>query len=744
LGIAIVCAILLTGLFSYLHKKKTRKIMIKFEKLIPQYANCIRDGERVTLVTEKLTLGDIIQVKSGDIIPGDIRILDAKSFQVDNSPLTGESIPIIKTPECTHSNPLETENLAFFATLAVSGSATGMVVNIGDNTVMGKITGMVLSSSAFFKMDIEHELQQFILSLAAYAFLLSVVFFVSALGLGYHWIDALVFVIGTIIANVPEGLLTTVTVCSSLSATRMASKNCLVKHLGAVKTLGSTSVICSDKTGTLTQNSMIVSRVWLDGKMYFIEPMIDQIFRPYCQTLPDWIPLARCIALCNKAVFKAEDLGLPVYNRKAIGDPSEKATLKHIEQFLGNTKAYRAKHPIVAEIPFNTTNKFQMSIHQNEEKTYNFIVMKGAPERIFKRCSTILVDEDEKVITEKWTGKFGLSCRQMAERGDRILGFCDLKLSKEEFPIGFNFDTEEINFPMEGFRFLGLISLVDPPRPGVPSAVAKCRSAGIKVIMITGDHPITAKAVAQAVGIISPRNKTVEDIAEEKGIPLDQIDTKNITAAVILGYELQNLSENEIDEIIRTKNELVFARTSPEQKLQIVESCQRMFAVVAVTGDGVNDSLAIKKADVGIAMGITGTEVAKKAADIILLDDNFASIVDGIEEGRLYFDNLKKSVAYSLTTNIAEIAPFILFIIGGFPLALGTVTILCIDLVTEIVPAISLAYELPESDLMKRNPRNPYTDRLVGDKLISTGDCFLNDIFKTFMGYKSPFKFILY
>ncbi len=702
--------------------------MKKFENLIPQYANCIRNGERVTLMTEELTLGDIVEIKCGDIIPADIRILQANRFQVDNSPLTGESIPLTKTPECTDSNPLETKNLAFFATHAVNGSATGMVVNIGDFTIMGKIAGMVSSDSEYLKMDIEQELKYFISTLATFAFLLAIIFFLFALGLGYHWIDALVFVIGTIIANVPEGLLTTVTVCSSLSAKRLALKNCLVKHLGAVETLGSTSIICSDKTGTLTRNSMVVSRVWLDEKIHFVEPPEDQIVTPYCQTLPDWAPLARCIALCNKAEFKPDSMSLPAYSRKAIGDPSETALLKHIEQYLGDTMTYRALHQLVAEIPFNTSNKFHLSIHQNIERTHNFIVMKGAPESIFKTCSTILINEEKEEITEKWRRKFEFTCKQMAERGDRILGFCDLELSNEDYPIGFNFDPDEINFPMKGFRFLGIMSLVDPPRAGVPSAVAKCRSAGIKVIMITGDHPITAKAIAQSVGIISPGNKTVEDIAEEKGIPLDQVDTRNITAAVVLGSELEDLTDDEIDLTIMSNNELVFARTTPEQKVLIVESCQRMFAIVAVTGDGVNDSLALKKADVGIAMGITGTEVAKEAADMILLDDNFASIVDGIEEGRLFFDNLKKSVAYSLTTNIAEITPFMLFIFGGFPRALGTVTILCIDLGTDIVPAISLAYELPESDLMKRHPRNPYTDRLVGDKLISTGDCYLIDI----------------
>jgi len=402
------------------------------------------------------------------------------------------------------------------------------------------------------------------------------------------------------------------------------------------------------------------------------------------------------------------------------GDSSEAALLKHVEMTLGDTQKYRTKFPKVGEIAFNTTNKFQISIHQDLKEGVNILVMKGAPEKILKRCSTIIVNGNEEPLNEEWKRKFESACRFMGERGERILGFCDLKLPTEIYPAGFDFDSEEINFPMTQLRFLGLVSLNDPPRPGVSEAVAKCRSAGIKVIMVTGDHPITAKAIAHSVGIISPGHKTIEDIAEEKGIPLQEVDTRNITTAVVLGSELESLTDEQIDETIMSNNELVFARTTPEQKLLIVESCQRMFAIVAVTGDGVNDSLALKKADVGIAMGISGTEVAKEAADMILLDDNFASIVDGIEEGRLFFDNLKKSVAYSLTTNIAEITPFMLFIFGGFPLALGTVTILCIDLGTDIVPAISLAYELPESDLMKRHPRNPYTDRLVGDKLIST------------------------
>merc|ERR1712218_695776 len=303
--------------------------------------------------------------------------------------------------------------------------------------------------------------------------------------------------------------------------------------------------------------------------------------------------------------------------------------------------------------------------------------------------------------------------------GERVLGFCDFMLPADKYPKGYPFDPDEENFPLSGLRFVGLMSMIDPPRAAVPDAVAKCRSAGIKVIMVTGDHPITAKAIARSVGIISDGNKTVEDIAEEKGVDVSKVNPREAHAAVVHGGELKDISEKELDEILMYHSEIVFARTSPQQKLIIVEGCQRMGAIVAVTGDGVNDSPALKKADIGVAMGIAGSDVSKQAADMILLDDNFASIVVGVEEGRLIFDNLKKSIAYTLTSNIPEISPFLLFILADIPLPLGTVTILCIDLGTDMVPAISMAYEEAESDIMKRQPRNPFTDKLVNERLIS-------------------------
>jgi len=299
------------------------------------------------------------------------------------------------------------------------------------------------------------------------------------------------------------------------------------------------------------------------------------------------------------------------------------------------------------------------------------------------------------------------------------LGFCDFKLDAEIFLKGFKFDADDANFPLVNLRFVGLMSMIDPPRSAVPDAVMKCRSAGIKVIMVTGDHPITAEAIARSVGIISENNETVEDIANRLNIDVKDVNPRDAHAAVIHEGELKNVSEKELDDILMYHSEIVFARTSPQQKLIIVEGCQRMGAIVAVTGDGVNDSPALKKADIGVAMGIAGSDVSKQAADMILLDGNFASIVTGVEEGRLIFDNLKKSIAYNLTSNLSKISPFLLFILADVPLPLGTVTILCIDLGTDMVPAISMAYEQAESDIMKRQPRNPYTDKLVNERLIS-------------------------
>merc|ERR1712223_1047663 len=722
LGIVLSAVVTVTGIFSYYQEAKSAKIMESFKNLVPQYAVVRRNGEKITVKAAELTLGDIVDIKFGDRVPADLRVLEARGFKVDNSSLTGESEPQSRNNEFTNENPLETRNLAFFSTNAVEGTCVGMVVNIGDNTVMGRIAGLA-SGLEGGQTPIAKEIEHFIHIITAVAVFLGVSFFIIAFILGYNWLDAVIFLIVIIVANVPEGLLATVTVCLTLTAKRMASKNCLVKNLEAVETLGSTSTICSDKTGTLTQNRMTVAHMWFDDAIAEADTSEDQsgAGSQAWKESSGWKTLERVATLCNRAEFKGGQDGVSILKREVNGDASEAAILKCTELTKGNVMEYRAKNKKVCEIPFNSTNKFQVSIHETEDKNDNrqLLVMKGAPERILDRCTTIIVEGRELPMTEEWKNAFETAYMELGGLGERVLGFCDYMLPADKYPVGYPFDAEDVNFPLEGLRFVGLMSMIDPPRAAVPGAVSKCRSAGIKVIMVTGDHPITAKAIARSVGIISEGTETIEDVAARKGVDVKDVNPREARACVVHGGEIKDMGEKQIDEILMYHTEIVFARTSPQQKLIIVEGCQRMGAIVAVTGDGVNDSPALKKADIGVAMGIAGSDVSKQAADMILLDDNFASIVTGVEEGRLIFDNLKKSIAYTLTSNIPEISPFLLFILADVPLPLGTVTILCIDLGTDMVPAISMAYEQAESDIMKRPPRNPFTDKLVNERLIS-------------------------
>ncbi|KAA8579727.1 hypothetical protein FQN60_006820 [Etheostoma spectabile] len=655
---------------------------------------------------EEVVVGDLVEVKAGDRIPADFRLISAHGCKVDNSSLTGESEPQTRTPDFSNDNPLETRNIAFFSTNCVEGTARGVVINTGDRTVMGRIASLV-SSLEGGKTPIAIEIGHFINIITFVAIILGVTFCVLSLILGYGWLEAVIFLIGIIVANVPEGLLPTVTVCLTLTAKRMAKKNCLVKNLEAVETLGSTSTICSDKTGTLTQNRMTVAHMWFDNQILEADTTENQSGASFDKSSATWAALARIGGLCNRAVFLAEQSNVPI--------------MKCIELCCGSVRGMRDKYPNIAEIPFNSTNKYQLSIHKNSTpgETSHLLVMKGAPERILDRCSTIMMQGKEQPLDEEMKDAFQNAYVELGGLGERVLGFCHFNLPDDQFPKGFKFDTDEVNFPTENLCFIGLISMIDPPRAAVPDAVSKCRSAGIKVIMVTGDHPITAKAIAKGVGIISEGNETVDDIAARLNIPVSEVDPRDAKACVIHGGELKDMSQEMLDDVLKHHTEIVFARTSPQQKLIIVEGCQRQGAIVAVTGDGVNDSPALKKADIGVAMGIAGSDVSKQAADMILLDDNFASIVTGVEEGRLIFDNLKKSIAYTLTSKIPEMSPFLFFVLVDIPLALGTVTILCIDLGTDLVPAISLAYEEAESDIMKRQPRNPQTDKLVNERLIS-------------------------
>jgi len=715
IGGALTVVVIISGLFTYYQENQSSKVMESFAKMIPPKAKVFRDGKVVEVDAVDLVLGDIVDIHGGDKTPADIRIIRSHGLKVDNSSLTGESVPIAIRPESQDPNHMESKNLAFYSTNVVEGKGRGVVIKTGDDTVMGSIAGLVAGMDEG-QTPINKEIQSFVHLISAIAISIGVIFFIIAIVMGYEWIEAVIFFIGIIVANVPEGLLITVTVSLTLTAKRMAAKNCLVKNLEGVETLGSTSVICSDKTGTLTQNKMTVANLWLNLELIPLETGKMNYGENFDLKTPGWKELGQVASLCSNADFvdREENMNRHVISRDVDGDATEAGILKCYECLMGDIAEKRENNPKMIDIPFNSRNKYQASVHRNENGKH-LLVMKGAPEIVFARCKTILINGEDKIIDDLVSQEFRSACSKLGGMGQRVLAFVDLHLDSEKFPPNYEFSTEgdEPNFPMNNLRLVGLMSMIDPPKATVPDAVAKCRSAGIKVIMVTGDHPITAQAIAKEVGIINPHKALVMFNAET---PIPSNPQPRVSACVP-GHVMTDWNEEKLDSLIAAYKEIAFARTSPQQKLLIVEAYQRAGNVVAVTGDGVNDSPALKKADIGVAMGIAGSEVSKEAADMILLDDNFATIVIGVEEGRLIFDNLKKSIVYTLTSNIPEILPFLTWATMGIPLPLSTVAILLIDLGTDMLPAISLAYENAELDIMERAPRDIH-DRLVNHRLI--------------------------
>merc|ERR1719193_2360131 len=381
LGIVLSAVVIFTGVFSYYQESKSDKIMDSFKNMVPQQALAIRNGEKKAVLARTLVLGDIVEVKGGDRIPADLRIVQSANMKVDNSSLTGESEPQSRDPADSNATVLEARNIAFFSTNCVEGSARGIVIRCGDDTVMGRIAALA-SNVDSGETPIAQEIEHFIHIITGVAVVLGVVFFILAFVLGYHWLEAVIFLIGIIVANVPEGLLATVTVCLTLTAKRMAKKNCLVKNLEAVETLGSTSTICSDKTGTLTQNRMTVAHMWFDNQIVAADTTEDQSGASYDTSSDTWVALSRIATLCNRASFLKGQEPVPVLKRQTAGDASESALLKCCEMMVGNVESIRAKSPKICEIPFNSTNKWQLSIHEIPDDTRYLLVMEGAPERI--------------------------------------------------------------------------------------------------------------------------------------------------------------------------------------------------------------------------------------------------------------------------------------------------------------------------------------------------------------------------
>uniref|UniRef100_A0A7S2SVN8 Cation-transporting P-type ATPase N-terminal domain-containing protein n=1 Tax=Rhizochromulina marina TaxID=1034831 RepID=A0A7S2SVN8_9STRA len=763
LGIVLVLVVFLTGCFSYYQEAKSAAVMEGFKNMLPQSVSVIRGSKTVSVEAKYLVPGDVITINTGEKIPADVRIVKATNFKCDQSSLTGEPDAIAKRPDNEHENPLEATNLAFFGTMATEGSAVGFVILTGDDTIMGRIAQLA-SGTENQETPIRKEIHKFITLISFLAVFLGVTFFIVGFIVGYDVITNLVFMIGIIVANVPEGLLATVTVSLTLTALRLSHKQVLVKNLESVETLGSTTCICSDKTGTLTQNRMTVAHLYANDRIIATptatdgwtgtDPegevpalgVADQAKIPVdYDTLtadPTFKMLYRFGVLCNTGEFGEPDDSKPVLQRLCInGNASDYAFLKMVEvlpEVVGlkqNAKttfgidAVRQQYPQAnakdGEIPFNSAYKFMVTVRRMEGG--DTMIMKGAAEQVFARCSTMLINGNLVPIDDAMQVRFDNVYKTLGKMGERVLGFAYRELGPAPADGWIGGNPDECNYMLgtackdsdradtsDALTYVGLSALIDPPRENVPASVLSCRSAGVKVVMVTGDHPVTAAAIAKSVNILW--SKPVSEIAEDEGISLEEANAKG-RAIVVPGSKLKDMSQEEIMQVMLYE-QVVFARTSPAQKLRIVEASQELGHVVAVTGDGVNDSPALKAADIGCAMGIAGTDVSKEAADMILLSDDFSAIVDGIEEGRLIFDNLKKSIAYTLSSNIPEISPFIMFIIVQMPLSLTTVLILCVDLGTDMLPAISLAYEKPESDIMRRPPRDAEKDALVTDRLM--------------------------
>ncbi|CAD8072686.1 unnamed protein product [Paramecium sonneborni] len=766
LAIILILIILLTGSITYNQSAKADALMEGFKNFLPQNCIVIRGGQRKQVPAEKIVPGDIVEVKMGDKIPADIRVIQSREMKVDNSALTGECDPLLRVTECTAENPLETKNLAFFGTLCKEGSGLGMVIQIGDKTVMGQIADLATGGETP-DTPLNIELKRFVILISCIAVGLGILFLILSLVVEKASVDTAVGqAIGIIVANVPEGLLGCITVSLAITAKRLADKQVLVKNLEAVETLGSTSCICSDKTGTLTQNKMTVENVWYDGlKRRALNKLVagKNAEYEYETSDPTFRDLHDCAIITSEAKFNIqvkEKTNINWLDTPTIGDASETALIKFFQPIedieLTRQRRLFAELPdkSLAKMPFNSTNKFSLCIVNWEtHDSYYCVYIKGAPEKLWTFCSYLLVEGRNQPIDEQITQKFKQVNLTFGKGGERVLGFAKLHLPRAEYHKGFQFNLNSVDtlkFRLEGFTFLGLLSLMDPPKVTVPNAIKKCQSAGIKVIMVTGDQPPTAGAIAKQIGIIT--GKTVDDLLDENP-SMSYEDAFRIAPAIVIHGDLivqaleeeaaqgENLPEEMKDRKLRSwcsKPQVVFARTSPAQKLMIVRACQYLGHVVGVTGDGVNDSPAIKQGDIGISMGISGSDVTKDAADMILLNDDFASIVDGVEEGRKIFDNLKKTIVYLLTSNITEVFPYIGEIAIGLPLPLSNSFILTICIGTDILPAISFAYEEAEIDIMTRKPRKK-DDHLVSLRLI-THAYLLQGVIATSAGFFSYFS----
>ncbi|CAG8532596.1 3994_t:CDS:2 [Paraglomus occultum] len=708
LGAILIAVAFLNAFIEFYQLQKSAAILESFLNMIPQKCFAVRDGKLVQIQAANIVCGDVVMVKMGDKVPADMMLFATTDLKVDNSSLTGESEPQERIPTNTHKNALEATNLCFNGTLVVSGEGYGIVIRAGDHTVLGQIAGLTAGEKKN-KSPLAREIDDFVKIIATIAIITALVFFGAGMKVYHNQISpTLNFAMSVLVAWVPQGLPATVMVLLTIAAKRMAAQNVLVKDLQGVETLGAITLLATDKTGTLTRSRMTVTYLWTALKLHntFRNPQNDS---PFDVNAPGIQEIILNSALCSRAKFDRTDV--PFNDREILGDATETGLVRFAGQNIPDYDKVVASHQKVFEIPFNSDTKWALTInkkpHENGDLT---LYIKGAPERILRLCSTILTEDGVIQLTDEHKQQYNDTYEFMASKGHRVLAFAQLQLPRSQYPADYKFKKEDKNYPMDNYCFLGLVSLEDPPKHGVREAIGRCRSAGIRVIMVTGDHPLTAEAIGRKINLML--SDTKEMVARRKKIPVEQVREEEYSAIVIHGEQIDSLSDYDWD-LIFSKNEIIFARTSPRHKLEIVKRAQAMGHIVGVTGDGVNDSPALKKADLGIAMNQSGSDVSKEAAAMILLDDNFASTVKGIEEGRLIFINLKKSIQYTLSHLMPEIASALLYVVVPLPLPLSAILILVIDLGYELFAALSFAWDKPESEdgLMRLPPRRPVTTK---------------------------------
>jgi Ca2+-transporting ATPase len=681
LSLIILGVVLLNIFFSLFQEARAEKAMQTLRHWMPEYAKVIRNGELKKILVKEIVPGDIIVLEEGDRVPADARLVEAFDLWTNNVPLTGESEPqprTAKPAKIVEKAYLYSPNLVFMSTSVARGRGKAVVYATGMDTQFGKIANL---TQAIREED--SPLQKEIALMAKYDFAIAVavglVFFAaSMLWLHVPLYSSILFMIGVMVCCVPEGLQVTVSSALAINVLKMVKQNVLVKRLSSVQTLGSVTVICTDKTGTITKGEMTVRKLWVKERTVDVSgigynPTGDFTVNGENLKASEAVGVEKLLeiaALCNGAKIEPPSDKNSAWG--VIGDPTDGALLVAALKYGSNVERVLAEKPVVDVIPFDFKRKRMTTVHRLNG---DFLVyMKGAPRSVLSLCKRILVDGKVEDLTRENLAAVEERIREFADEGLRVIAVAYKKLAKDEYSKKAAVEKNMI--------FVGLAAMRDPPRLEVKEAVAKAKRAGVKTVIITGDYGPTAQAVAREVGIVDP-------------------DCCNI----VRGVDLEDFSDADIVDAVKRGN-VLFARVSPEQKLRIVKVIRDSGEIVAVTGDGANDAPSLKEADIGVAMGVSGTDVAREAADIVLLDDSFESIVKAVESGRAIYENIRKFIVYVFSHNWAELIPYVLYALLGIPLPLLVVQVLAIDLAIDVIPSLALSREPPEAGIMQEPPRS--------------------------------------